>query len=56
MLLAAIGCGRIPGILDIIQQYSFVVFGTMDEKQLSHFADSRDRITPVSNVYFYETG
>jgi len=30
MLLAAVGCGRLPGILDITARHPFLVFGTMD--------------------------
>jgi len=30
MLLVALGCGRLPGILDIAARYPFVVFGTME--------------------------
>ena len=57
MLLAALGCGRLPGILDITAKHSFVVFGTMDEEV---FVDLNERIacrtTPSLPVYFYETG
>lgn len=55
MLLVAVGCGRLPGILDIVKSQSFVVFGTMDEKPLTHFSEKSDREMD-SPVYFYETG
>ena len=57
ILLAALGRGRLPGILDIAARYHIVVFGTMDGKVLSrltaHVASS-----PISTlpVYLYETG
>ncbi len=54
MLLVAIGCGRIPQILEKGQKNSFVVFGTMDEKRLFHLADRGSSID--TQVYFYETG
>ena len=55
MLLVAIGCGRLPGILDIIKAQSFVVFGSMDKKPLAHFSKSPDSAAD-SPVFFYETG
>ncbi len=55
MLLAAIGCGRLPNILEIDKKQSFVVFGTMDEKSMSHFTECTCSILD-SPVYFYETG
>ena len=54
MLLVAIGCGRIPDILERCRKKTFVVFGTMDEKPLFHLADSSNSID--TQVYFYETG
>lgn len=57
MLLVAIGCGRLPGMLDIAARYSMVIFGTMDGKVFADFttrtAGSRSSALPV---YFYETG
>jgi hypothetical protein len=55
MLLVAIGCGRMPGILDITARHPFVVFGTMERKI---FADLTVCGTMASAlpVYFYETG
>jgi hypothetical protein len=55
MLLAAIGCGRVPFILKINKKYSLVVFGTMDAKPLSLFSNHAGGIMD-SQVYFYETG
>lgn len=51
MLLAAIGCGRLPGIIDISERQSFVVFGTMDGKSLAYFENKLGL-----PVYFYEIG
>ena len=57
MLLVALGCGRLPEILDITAKHSFVVFGTMDGKV---FVDLNERVvgstTSSLPVYFYETG
>ena len=51
MLLVAIGCGRIPDILEIVKKQSFAVFGSMDEKPFTDHILIED-----SPVYFYETG
>lgn len=57
MLLVALGCGRLPRILDITARHSLVVFGTMDGKV---FAGLTARVVgstvPALPVYFYETG
>ena len=57
MLLVSLGCGRLPGILDINARHSFVIFGTMDGKVFADFTacvvGSRASALPV---YFYETG
>ena len=57
MLLVAIGCSRLPGIMDIAAKNPFVVFGTMDG---SAFADpdhlAQYHAAPGLPVYFYETG
>ena len=57
MLLVALGCGRLPGILDIIARHPFVVFGTMEGKVFAGLTacvvGSRASALPV---YFYETG
>lgn len=56
MLLVAIGCGRLPGMLDIVKEHSFVVFGTMDGNSIASFDnDNKDRKLSLP-VYFYETG
>ena len=55
LLLAAIGCGRLPGILKTVKENSFVVFGAMDNKNISIFTGSENGITGVK-IYFYETG
>jgi hypothetical protein len=49
MLLVAIGCGRLPGILDITASQASVVFGTMDGTTLNGLSEDNP-------VYFYETG
>jgi len=57
MLLAALGCGRLPGILDITSRHPFVVFGTMDGKVFADLpACAVDRTGSALPVYFYETG
>lgn len=56
MLLVAIGRSRLPGILDITLRQSSVIFGTMDGKALSDFADGGAGSSDVLPVYFYETG
>jgi hypothetical protein len=57
LLLVALGCGRLPGILDIAARHPFVVFGTMEGKVLDCFAACDARGTaPALPVYFYETG
>ena len=56
MLLIAIGCGRLPQVIDVAARHSFVVFGAMDDGVLGALA-SRDSATANSPpVYFYETG
>jgi hypothetical protein len=57
MFLVALGCGRLPGILDIAARHPFVVFGTMHGKV---FADLMASVVGSTGsalpVYFYETG
>ena len=57
MLLAAVGCSRLPGIFNIAARHSFVVFGAMDEKTFD-WLTARDTDIKVSSlpVFFYETG
>lgn len=56
-LLVALGCGRLPGILDIAVRHSFAVFGTMEGKALADLnACVEDDTAPVLPVYFYEIG
>jgi hypothetical protein len=54
MLLVALGCCRLPGILDIAARRSFVVFGTMEGKALAGL--NAGSSAPVLPVYFYEIG
>jgi hypothetical protein len=57
MLLVALGCGRLPGILDIGARHPFVVFGTMDGKVLAALPACVVGSTAFAlPVYFYETG
>jgi len=56
LLLAAIGCGRLPGIINIMKRHDFVLFGTMDAKNLSYFRDRENSIRTGVSVNFYETG
>ena len=57
MLLVALGCGRLRGILDITSRHPFVVFGTMDGKVFADFpACVVGRTASALPVYFYETG
>jgi hypothetical protein len=54
MLLVAIGCSRLPAILDMALRQPVVVFGTMDDTLTPNLAsDNRESPLPV---YFYETG
>ena len=55
MLLVAIGCGRLPNIVEIVKNHSFAVFGTMDDKTLSNLLECTGSILDFP-VYFYETG
>ena len=57
ILLVAIGCARLPGILDIAVKQPIVVFGTMDGQVLADLS-ARNAESPASAVpvYFYETG
>ncbi len=57
ILLVALGCGRLPGIVDIAARNCFVVFGTMDGKVFAAI-NARVACRTVSSlpVYFYETG
>lgn len=57
MLLVAIGCGRLQGMLETAAKQPFVVFGTMEEKVLAGLADpAADSGASALSVYFYETG
>lgn len=57
MLLVALGCGRLPGILDIAARHSFVVLGTMEGKVLAGLtACVVGNAASALPIYFYETG
>lgn len=57
MLVVALGCGRLPGILDSAARHPFVVFGTMEAKVLAGLNASvvGSTASPLP-VYFYESG
>ena len=57
ILLVALGCGRLPAILDTAARRPFVVFGTMDGQILAPLTDHHagSQASAVT-VYFYETG
>jgi hypothetical protein len=55
MLLVAIGCGRLPGMLDVAARHPFVVFGTMGGEVFAGFTASGFTVSALP-VYFYETG
>jgi hypothetical protein len=57
MLLVALGCGRLPGIIDIAARHSFVVFGTMEERAFAGLTScGAGSAAPALPVFFYETG
>ena len=57
MLLVALGCGRLPGILGITARHPFVVFGTMEGEVFSGLnACIVSSTASALPVYFYETG
>jgi hypothetical protein len=57
MLLVALGCGRLPGMLDIAARQPFIVFGTMDGGIFAGLtACIVGSTTSALPVYFYETG
>jgi hypothetical protein len=57
MLLVALGCGRLPGMLDIMARHGLVVLGTMEDRVLEGLADSiAAQGASALRVYFYETG
>ncbi|WP_028321436.1 hypothetical protein [Desulfatiglans anilini] len=56
-VLVAIGCGRLPRILDLAARRSFVVFGALGEEVAAGLAAHTGGGTPAAlPVYFYETG
>lgn len=57
MLLVALGCGRLPGMLDVAARRPFVVFGTMEGEALAGLAACvAGNTASALPVYFYETG
>ena len=57
VLLVALGCGRLLGMLDITARHPFVVFGTMEGEIFAGLADYIVGSTASAlPVYFYETG
>jgi len=57
MLLVALGCSRLPAILDIAARHPFVAFGTMEGEVLAGLIDGVvGSLVSALPVYFYETG
>jgi hypothetical protein len=56
ILLVAIGCGRLPGMVDAAAKRSRIVLGTMDAQVLSELAVRLGESAPEVAVYFYESG
>lgn len=57
MLLVAIGCGRLPALLDAAGRHPIVVLGTMDGESLAGLARRvSESPVPSGRVFFYETG
>ena len=57
MLLVALGCGRLPAMIELAAKRPFVVFGTMEETAFIELAAcGKDCDTHPLQVYFYETG
>jgi hypothetical protein len=57
MLLVAIGCGRLPGMLNIAAKHALVVFGTMEGTLLAGLtAPVLSSAASALSVYFYEAG
>lgn len=57
MLLVALGCGRLPGILDVCARHSVVVFGTMEGNVIAGLTvPGAGRTAAPLQVCFYETG
>ncbi|MDR3555862.1 MAG: hypothetical protein P4L55_13985 [Syntrophobacteraceae bacterium] len=56
ILLVAIGCGRLPGMVDAAAKRSRIVFGTMDVQVLAELAVRLGESASEISVYFYESG
>lgn len=58
ILVVAIGCGRVQGMLALAAKHPFVVFGTMERERLAGFKAVLGKPAAVADlpVYFYETG
>jgi hypothetical protein len=57
MLLVALGCGRLLGMLDSTARHPFVVFGTMEGEIFAGLTACIVGSTASAlPVYFYETG
>lgn len=54
MLLAALGRGRLPRILDVAARRPFVVFGTLEGEVLAGLDTSTGTASALP-VYLYET-
>ncbi len=57
ILLVALGCCRLQGILDIAAKYPFVVFGTIEGEVFAGLASCIEgSAASTLPVYFYESG
>jgi hypothetical protein len=57
MLLVALGCGRLLGMIDITARHPFVVLGTMEGEVLAGLTACIVGSTASAlPIYFYETG
>ena len=58
LLLVAIGCGRLQGMLETAASRGFVVFGAMETEIFAGLAaaGAAAREAPGLPVHFYETG
>ncbi len=56
ILFVAIGCGRLPGMLERAARHPFVVLGTLNGELLRALSSRAGVGAPDAVVYFYESG
>lgn len=57
VLLVALSCGRVRGMLERGARHPFLVFGTMERDVLARVAGgASEGLGSEGRVYFYETG